>query len=69
MLRLDEWRDTPVEIQIQHVPEVGAGPVERAHLADHGEHGRKGAVGRLERDMQQGARVHDLVDGLERVVP
>lgn len=59
--------DSPVEIQIQHLAQVGAGPLERAHLADHGQHGREGAVGRLEGDMQHGARVDDLVDGLQGI--
>jgi len=60
--------DSPVEIQIEHLTQISAGAGKGAHLADHGQDGGKGAIVGLERDMQHGARVYDLVDGLEGIV-
>lgn len=57
-----------MKIQVQHITEIGAGAVERAHLADHGQDGWEGAVGVLERDMEHWACVDDAVDGLEGIV-
>lgn len=56
-----------MQIQVQDFSQIGTGPGEGAHLADHGQDGGERAVGRLEGDMEHRARVHDLVDGLQGV--
>ena len=56
-----------MEIEVEHVTYVGAGPLKGAHLSDHGQDGGKGAIGCVERDVQHRARVDDLVDGLEGI--
>jgi len=57
-----------VEIEVEDIAQVGAWPVKRTHLADHGEDGWERAVGVVERHVKQGAGVYYAVDGFELIM-
>lgn len=63
----DARGDVAMQVELQDVARVGAGPVERAHLSDHGQRLWKGRVRDCKGDIDQQAGVDDLVDLLERV--
>jgi len=57
-----------VEIEVEDIAQVGAWPVKRTHLADHGEDGWERAVGGGERHVKQTAGVYYAVDGFELIM-
>lgn len=57
-----------MQVQVQGVAKVGAGPVKGAHLADHGQDDGERRAGAVKRDVEDLGAVDEAVNLLEGVV-
>jgi hypothetical protein len=55
----------PVKIYLQNITYVGTRSLEGTHVAEHGESGREGTIGDIERYVKNGSGIYYAVDGFE----